>query len=68
MSVEWLIIRGSGVVAFSLLSAATIWGLLLSTKLLGRSGQGETAHLVPRVSGDRRPHRHFGPRRRSVRP
>ena len=36
MSVEWLIIRGSGVVAFSLLSAATIWGLLLSTKLLGR--------------------------------
>ena len=36
MSVEWLIIRGSGVVAFALLSAATIWGLLVSTKLLGR--------------------------------
>ena len=36
MSVEWLIIRGSGVVAFALLSVATIWGLLVSTKLLGR--------------------------------
>ena len=36
MSVEWLIIRGSGVVAFALLSAATIWGLLVSTKVLGR--------------------------------
>ena len=36
MSMEWLIIRGSGVVAFALLSAATIWGLLVSTKLLGR--------------------------------
>ena len=36
MSIEWLIIRGSGVVAFALLSAATIWGLLVSTKLLGR--------------------------------
>ena len=36
MSTEWLVIRGSGVVAFALLSAATIWGLLVSTKLLGR--------------------------------
>lgn len=34
MSVEWLIIRGSGIAAFALLSAATIWGLLVSTKLL----------------------------------
>ena len=36
MSLEWLLIRGSGTVAFCLLSAATIWGLLVSTKLLGR--------------------------------
>ena len=36
MTTEWLVIRGSGVVAFALLSAATIWGLLVSTKLLGR--------------------------------
>jgi sulfoxide reductase heme-binding subunit YedZ len=36
MSLEWMVIRGSGVVAFAALSAATIWGLLVSTKLLGR--------------------------------
>lgn len=36
MSMEWMIIRGSGVTAFAALSAATIWGLLVSSKLLGR--------------------------------
>ena len=36
MSIEWILIRGSGVAAFTLLSAATIWGLLVSSKLLGR--------------------------------
>lgn len=36
MSLEWMLIRGSGVAAFALLSAATIWGLLVSSKLLGR--------------------------------
>jgi DMSO/TMAO reductase YedYZ heme-binding membrane subunit len=36
MSLEWLLIRGSGTIAFCLLSAATIWGLLVSSKLLGR--------------------------------
>ena len=36
MSLEWVVIRGSGVVAFAALSAATIWGLLVSTRLLGR--------------------------------
>lgn len=36
MSLEWVVIRGSGVAAFALLSAATIWGLLVSSKLLGR--------------------------------
>lgn len=34
MSLEWMIIRGSGIVAFTALSAATIWGLLVSSKLL----------------------------------
>jgi len=32
-----MMIRGSGIVAFLLLSGATIWGLLLSTKVLGRA-------------------------------
>ena len=36
MSLNWIVIRGSGLVAFALLAAATIWGLLLSSKLLGR--------------------------------
>lgn len=36
MSLEWMVIRGSGIVAFAALSATTIWGLLLSTKMLGR--------------------------------
>lgn len=36
MSLEWMLIRGSGIVAFAALSAATIWGLLVSSKLLGR--------------------------------
>jgi predicted ferric reductase len=35
MSFEWMLIRGSGIVAFALLSAATVWGLLVSSKLLG---------------------------------
>jgi predicted ferric reductase len=37
MSLEWLLIRGSGLVAFGLLALATIWGLLVSTKILGRA-------------------------------
>jgi sulfoxide reductase heme-binding subunit YedZ len=36
MSVEWMVIRGSGIAAFAALSAATIWGLLVSSKLLAR--------------------------------
>jgi predicted ferric reductase len=36
MSLEWMLIRGSGIAAFAALSAATIWGLLVSSKLLGR--------------------------------
>lgn len=35
MSVTWMMIRGSGIVAFMLLAAATIWGLLVSTGILG---------------------------------
>jgi DMSO/TMAO reductase YedYZ heme-binding membrane subunit len=34
MNVEWIVTRGSGVVAFALLAVATIWGLLLSTGVL----------------------------------
>ena len=37
MSIEWLLIRGSGLAAFGLLAAATLWGLLISTKVLGRA-------------------------------
>jgi hypothetical protein len=32
----WFLIRGSGITAYALLAAATIWGLLVSTKLLAR--------------------------------
>ena len=42
MSGEWLLIRGSGVVAFALLTAATAWGLLVSSKLLGRLAKPKT--------------------------
>jgi hypothetical protein len=36
MSLEWIVIRGSGIAAFAMLSATTTWGLLVSSKLLGR--------------------------------
>jgi len=36
MSWEWLVIRGSGIAAFILLSGSTIWGLLVSSKALGK--------------------------------
>lgn len=36
MNVEWTLIRGSGIAAFAMLSAATIWGLLVSSKVAGR--------------------------------
>ena len=37
MSVEWMAIRGSGIISFVLLAGSTIWGLLISTKVLGRA-------------------------------
>lgn len=37
MSVEWMVIRGSGIIAFLLLAGSTVWGLLISTKVLGRT-------------------------------
>ena len=36
MSAEWIVIRGSGIAAFALLSASVIWGLLLSSRLVAR--------------------------------
>jgi predicted ferric reductase len=42
VSGEWLLIRGSGIVAFALLTAAVIWGLLVSSKLLGRLVKAKT--------------------------
>jgi hypothetical protein len=41
MSLTWFIIRGSGLVAYGLLALATIWGLLLSTKVLGRAAKAK---------------------------
>lgn len=35
MNLEWMAIRGSGLVAYLLLAAVTIWGLLVATKALG---------------------------------
>lgn len=37
MNIEWMVIRGSGIVAFALLAASSIWGLLITTKVLGRA-------------------------------
>ena len=37
MSIEWMAIRGSGIIAYALLAGSTIWGLLISTKVLGRA-------------------------------
>lgn len=37
MNIEWMVIRGSGLVAYGLLAASTVWGLLVATKLLGRA-------------------------------
>jgi len=39
MTLTWFVIRGSGLVAYALLAASTIWGLLLSTKALGRAAK-----------------------------
>ena len=39
MTTTWLIVRASGLVAYGLLAAASIWGLLLSTRLLGNGVQ-----------------------------
>jgi methionine sulfoxide reductase heme-binding subunit len=36
MTYTWFVIRGSGITAYVLLAAATVWGLLVSTKLLNR--------------------------------
>lgn len=37
MSVTWFIIRGSGLAAYAMLGIATVWGLLISTKVMGRA-------------------------------
>ena len=36
MNLEWMLIRGTGHVAYLLLAASTIWGLALSSKLFAR--------------------------------
>jgi len=37
MNLTWMTVRGSGIIAFALLAAATIWGLVISSKTLGRA-------------------------------
>lgn len=39
MSIEWLVIRGSGLAAFAMLGLAVIWGLLISTRVLGKAAK-----------------------------
>jgi sulfoxide reductase heme-binding subunit YedZ len=46
MTMTWLVIRASGLVAYGLLAAATIWGLLLASRLLGRSVQSRALTLT----------------------
>jgi hypothetical protein len=41
VTITWFIIRGSGLVAYAMLALATIWGLLLSTKVLGRAAKAK---------------------------
>lgn len=36
MNLEWMLIRGTGLVAYLMLAASTIWGLALSSKLFVR--------------------------------
>jgi DMSO/TMAO reductase YedYZ heme-binding membrane subunit len=36
MNLSWISARGAGIAAYSLLAAGTMWGLLLSSKTLGR--------------------------------
>lgn len=42
MNLEWFLIRGSGLAAFALLAGATVWGLLISTKILGRAARAKS--------------------------
>jgi hypothetical protein len=42
MSLEWMLIRGSGLVAYGLLAGATIWGLVLSLGALSRATKSLT--------------------------
>ncbi|MGI9642796.1 MAG: hypothetical protein ACR2N9_08435 [Acidimicrobiia bacterium] len=37
MNLTWYIIRGSGFVAFGLLTASLLWGLMVSSKVFGRA-------------------------------
>jgi predicted ferric reductase len=37
MTITWFVIRGSGLAAFAMLGIATVWGLLVSTKVMGRA-------------------------------
>lgn len=43
MSLEWMLIRGSGFVALALLGGSVVWGLLLSLKMLPRSAKALTS-------------------------
>jgi hypothetical protein len=36
MNLEWMLIRGTGLVAYAMLAASTIWGLALASKLFAR--------------------------------
>lgn len=37
MSITWFIIRGSGIAAIGLLTASILWGLMVSSRVLGRA-------------------------------
>jgi len=41
MSLDWVLIRGSGLVAYALLAGSTIWGLLITTKVLGPAAKAK---------------------------
>jgi DMSO/TMAO reductase YedYZ heme-binding membrane subunit len=37
VSLTWILIRGSGIAAFALLSGSVVWGLMISSKVFGRA-------------------------------
>ena len=49
MNLTWSLIRGSGFVAYGLLAASMLWGLMISSEDVWPRGQGEGSPVAPRI-------------------